>query len=105
MYLFGARLVLADRLGVLPASASCPVASCGAALSGSGLGGVLADRSGVLGDSCGAAFSCGASWICGASGVLLSWGVVNGTSLEERVPSPEGGVSTSVCFGCSMQGL
>ena len=54
------------------------MASCGTALSGSGLGGVLADCSGVLGANCGADLSCGASLICGASGVLLSWGVVNG---------------------------
>ena len=76
------------------------MASCGAALSGSGLGGVLADRSGVLGAGCGAALSCGASWICGAS-----VGVVNGASPEERVPAPEGGVSTSALSGCSIQGL
>ena len=102
MYLFVCCLDLVDRLGVLPASAPSPVAGCGAALSGSGLGGVLATSAY---DRLGSLLSCGASWICGASGVLLSWGVVNGASSEERVPSPEGGVSTSALSGCLEQRL
>ena len=101
MYLFVCLLDLVDRLGVLPVSGPS-AAGCGDAPSGSGLGGVLATSAY---DRLGSLPSCGGSWICGASGVLLSWGVVSGTSSGERVPSPEGGVSTSVCFGGSMQGL
>ena len=102
MYLFGGRLVLADRLGVLPAPVPSSVASCGAALSGAGLGGVLAASAYVR---LGSLLSCGSSGTCGASGVLFSWGVMNGASSEERVPSPEGGVSTSTLSGCSIHGL
>ena len=72
----------------------CPVAICGAAHSGSGLVGVLACV------CLGSLLSSGASWICGAS-----VGVVNGASPEERVPTPEGGVSTSTLSGFSIQGL
>ena len=102
MYLFGGRLVLVDRLGVLPASTPSSVVGCGAALSGAGLGVVLAASAYVR---LGSLLSCGVSGICGASEVLLSWGVVSGASSEERVPSPEGGVSTSTLSGCSMHGL
>ena len=102
MYLFGGQIALADRHGVLPAPIMSPVASCGAALSGAGLGVVLAASAYVR---LGSLLSCGVSGICGASGVLLSWGVVSGASSEERVPSPEGGVSTSTLSGCCMHGL
>ena len=71
MYLFGARLVLADRLGVLPASASCPVASCGAAFSGSGLWGVLATSAYVLAD-CSGVLTASASCPVASSGAALS---------------------------------
>ena len=101
MYLFVSLLGLVDRLGAIPVSGP-PTAGCGDAPSGSRLGGALATSAY---DRLPSLSSCGGSWTCGASGVLLSWGVVSGTSSGERVPSPEGGVSTSVCFGCSMQGL
>ena len=68
MYLFGGLLTLVDHLGVLPAHIMSPVASCDAALSGAGLGGVLATSAYVGQDSlspCG--FSCAGT--CGASGM------------------------------------
>ena len=79
---------------MLPAPIPSPVAGCGAALSGAGLGGVLATSAYVR---IGSPPPCGSSstGTCGASGVLSSWGVVDGASSEERVPSPEGGTSTS----------
>ena len=104
IYLFGGLLTLVDRLGVLPAPIPSPVASCGAALSGAGLGGVLAMSAYVR---IGSPPPCGSSstGTCGASGVLSSWGVVDGAFSEERVPSPEGGTSTSNLSGCSIHGL
>ena len=52
MYLFGGLLTLADCLGVLPAPFKSPVAGCGAASSGSGLGGAAATSAYV--GTCGA---------------------------------------------------
>ena len=101
MYLFVSLLGLVDRLGAIPVSGPA-MAGCGDAPSGSGLGGVLATSAY---DRLGSLSSCRGSWTCGASGMLLSWGVASGTSPGERVPSPEGGVSTSVWTCGSMQGL
>ena len=102
MYLFGGLLDLVDRLGGLPAPITSPAAGCGAAVCWGGLGVVLAASAYVR---LGSLLSFGVSGICGASEVLLSWGVVSGASSEERVPSPEGGVSTSTLSGCSIHGL
>ena len=102
MYLFVCLLDLVDHLGVLPVSGPSSAAGCGDAPSGSGLGGVLATSAY---DRLGSLSSCRGSWTCGASGMLFSWGVASGTSPEERLPSPGGGVSTSIWTCGSMQGL